>query len=382
MNRFVSYRWIMRSIALLLLTAVVGTAAQIPTLSIGASAPPFELPGVDGKTYRLQDFDASPVLVVIFTCNHCPTAQFYEERIKQLVSDYQDRGVAFVAISANDETALRLNELGYTDLSDSLEEMKIRAQDREFNFPYLYAGDRPDISMQYGPTVTPHTFVFDSERKLRYVGRIDNNERVEYATVHNLRDALDAVLAGREVAVPTTRAFGCSTKWPTKRFEVDAYLKEMAALPVSVELVDADGLRALRANQTAENKIRLVNFWATWCGPCIVEFPQLVDTDRRYRHRRFEFVSVAANFPDEKDEVLHFLKQRQASNRNLLFGSTDKYALMEAFDPEWSGTLPYTVLIDDDGTILYRKEGQIDPLELRREIIKAVPFERRPTRVD
>jgi hypothetical protein len=98
----------------------------LKSLEIGASAPDFALPGVDGRTYRLKDFADTKVLVVLFTCNHCPTAQAYEDRISKMHADYQDRGVRLVAISPNDPKAVRLDELGYTELSDSLEEMKIR----------------------------------------------------------------------------------------------------------------------------------------------------------------------------------------------------------------------------------------------------------------
>ena len=107
------------------------------TLAIGAAAPDFALPGVDGRTHRLEDFARARVLVVVFTCNHCPTAQAYEGRMIKLHADYKDRGVALVAISPNDPRAVRLDGLGYTDLSDSLAEMKVRAKDRGFKFPYL-----------------------------------------------------------------------------------------------------------------------------------------------------------------------------------------------------------------------------------------------------
>src|SRR5262249_13193549 len=122
---------------LLFLTSQSGRLAADPpglkTLAIGVKAPDFRLPGVDGKTYSLADFSDSKVLVVIFTCNHCPTAQAYEQRISQLVSDYGDKGVAVVAISPNNPAAVRLDELGYTDLGDSFEDMKIRAKDHKFS---------------------------------------------------------------------------------------------------------------------------------------------------------------------------------------------------------------------------------------------------------
>ncbi len=117
--------------------AVGARAAEehLPTLAIGSAAPDFDLPGIDGKNHRLSDYAAAKVLVIVFTCNHCPTAQLYENRIKALTADYRDRGVALVAIQPNNPQAVRLDELGYTDLSDSFEEMKIRAAYRHFNFP-------------------------------------------------------------------------------------------------------------------------------------------------------------------------------------------------------------------------------------------------------
>src|SRR2546423_10245482 len=170
---------------------------QPTTLPLGAEAPDFKLAAVDGRDYSLKDFASAKILVVLFTCNHCPTAQYYEPRIKQLVGDYKDKGVAVVAIMPNDPKSVRLDELGWTDLSDSFEEMKIRARDRQFNFPYLYDGDSESVARAYGPVATPHAFVFDGSRKLRYEGAIDDSERMQHVQKHYVRDALDALLAGK-----------------------------------------------------------------------------------------------------------------------------------------------------------------------------------------
>src|SRR5262249_14944264 len=147
---------------------------------------------------------------------HCPTAQAYEDRILNLHADYKDKGVALVAISPNDPLAVRLDELGYTDLSDSIDEMKLRAKERKFTFPYLYDGETQKTSFAYGVLATPQVFIFDRARKLRYVGRIDDAEIKEIHS-HDTRNALDALLAGRPAPVETTRVFGCSTKWADKR---------------------------------------------------------------------------------------------------------------------------------------------------------------------
>ena len=363
------------ALAALLLLAPGAAAQTVPTLALGAAAPAFDLPGVDGRNWTLEDFAADKVLVVVFTCNHCPTAQYYEERLKQLVGDYRDKGVALVAIMPNDPASVRLDELGWTDLSDSFGEMKIRARDRQFNFPYLYDGDTEGVSRAYGPSATPHAFVFDAARKLRYVGAVDDAERVERVTKRYLRDAVDALLAGTAPAVTRTKVVGCSVKWGGKADSVRQYMEKLAAEPVSLTPADAGALAALRKN--GSGKFRLVNFWATWCAPCLAEFHEFVTIDRMYRHRDFELVMVSLNEPDERESVLAFLRKKEASNRNLILASRDREALLNAFDPEWSGAVPYTLLINPEGKIVHSEVGSIDPLALKRAIVKEMN-ERKP----
>ena len=338
-----------------------------PTLAIGAGAPDFCLPGIDGQTHCLKEYAASKILVIAFTCNHCPTAQLYESRIKQLAADYRDRGVTLVAIEPNNPNAVRLDEMGYTDVGDSFEEMKTRAAYRHFNFPYLYDGETQKISRAYGPTATPHLFIFDAERKLRYEGRVDNNPREPLVTVKDARNALDALLASKPVPVPKTPSVGCSTKWLYKEEGRKEELAEIESQPVQVQPASAEDLKSLRKNQTG--KLLLVNFWATWCGPCFKELPDLETMYRMYGHRAFDLVTVSINYPDEQPGVLSGLQKQHATSRNYLLGSTDIYAMMAAFDPEWNAAVPYTMLIKPDGEVVYKEQGSIDALALRRTII-------------
>jgi len=338
-----------------------------PVLAIGANAPDFCLPGTDGQTHCLKEYSASKILVVAFICNHCPTSQLYENRIKQLADDYRDRGVTLVAIEPNNPNAVRLDEMGYTDVGDSFEEMKIRAAYRKFNFPYLYDGEDQKISRAYGPTATPHVFIFDETRKLRYEGRVDNNPREPLVTRRDARNALDALLAGKPVAVKKTPSVGCSTKWLYKEEGRKEELAEIEAKPVSVKPASVQTLRALRKN--ASGKLLLVNFWATWCGPCEKELPEFQNMYRMYGHRAFELVTVSINYPDEKPGVLSVLTKLHATTENLLLGSTEIYDLLAAFDPDWNAAVPYTMLIRPGGEVVYKHQGTIDPLEVRRMII-------------
>jgi peroxiredoxin len=362
----------MRKVLLFLIfTLRLWAQSEHPILAVGSQAPNFELRGVDGAIHRLSDYSSSPVLVVVFTCNHCPIAQMYERRIGQLASDYKDRGVALVAIEPNDPKAIRIDELDSSDISDSLDEMKIRAAYKHLTYPYLYDGDTQAVTEAYGPQATPHAFVFDSERRLRYEGRIDNSYRSELLTTHEVRDAIDAVLAHRDVAVKHTGVFGCSTKWKEKQTGQLEALRKIESQPVQLEMVSADELRKLRTNPTG--KMLLVSFWATWCGSCISEFSDFQDTFRMYGVRDLELVTAAANLPDEKNTVLRILEKMHATSRNLLFDSNDTSALQAAFDPTWESALPFTVLIARDGKVLYRKQGSVDILELRRTILANLP---------
>jgi len=343
-------------------------AKVIKTLEIGQNAPDFKLPGVDGRKYSLKDFADSDVLVIIFTCNHCPTAGAYEDRIIQLVKDYKSKGVAVVAISPNDPEAVRPDELWYSEMSDSLDEMKIRAKDKGFNFPYLYDGQTQKASRAYGPVTTPHVFIFDRHRRLRYIGRIDNSETAKRATSHDTRNAIEALLADKAVAVEKTRTFGCSIKWSEKRAHAKKALELWAKEKVTLEMIDADSVKALMKNDS--DKLRMINIWASWCGPCVVEFPELVTTNRMYRQRDLELITISVDSLDKKDKALSFLKKQQASCRNYLFNSENKYQLLDAVDKSWPGAIPYTLLIKPGGEVIYRRMGMINPLELRKAIVE------------
>ena len=341
---------------------------EVPTLEIGATAPDFELPGSDGQFYKLSDFAEAKVLWVLFTCNHCPTAQAYEDRVVQIHKDYAEKGVALVAISPNSDEALLDEECGYTDLRDSYEELAIRAKDRGFTFPYLYDGDNHAVSLQYGPVATPHAFVFDLERKLIYQGRLDVSEKPGTANAEDLRAALDAAIKGETPALAKTKTFGCSVKWSWKDAYKHKVNEEWNAQEIQLEAIDEAGIQALLGNDS--EKLRLINVWATWCGPCIIEYPEFITIHRMYYGRDFEFISISADEIANQDKALAFLKKTQSGVQNYIFDGKDKYSLIEAIDPEWNGALPYTLLVEPGGKVVYATQGTIKPLALKKTIVE------------
>ncbi len=360
-----------RTIFLFLLTFTASAQTSHPILPLGSPAPDFSLPGVDGKTHSLADYASSPILVVVFTCNHCPIAQMYERRIQQLDSDYRDRGVAVVAIQPNNPKAIRIDELDSSDISDSLEEMKIRFAYKNLHYPYLYDGETQSVARAYGPQATPHVFIFDKDRKLRYEGRMDNSYRQELVNTQDARNAIDALLANREVPVKKTGVFGCSTKWQEKEVSRLESLRKIDEQPIKLEMANASDLKTLRTNPAKH--MLLISFWATWCGSCIDEFSDLEDTYQMYKVRDLDLVTVSANMPDEKTGVQKMLEKKRATSRNLLFASNDTAALQTAFDPAWESAVPYTVLLDPNGKVLYKNLGTVDILELRRTILANLP---------
>lgn len=351
----------------LLTIAAFCFAHDAKTLEIGASAPDFNLKGIDGKMHTLKTYASAEILVLLFTCNHCPTAQAYEDRVIKFVNDYKSKKVTLVAIQPNDDKAVRWDELGYTDMSDSYEEMILRAKAKKYNFSYLYDGATQATAQKYGPVATPHVFVFDKARKLQYQGRIDDNEHIGREKTHEMRDAVDALLMKKPIAITTTKTFGCSIKWAekavTKVSEVDKWKTE----PVSLEKADISALKSLVKNE-GTGKYRLINLWATWCGPCVAEFSGLVESYHMYRRRDFEFVTISMDAPKSYDKALSFLQEKMASNKNLIYDGEDKYALIEAIDPNWQGAIPYTILISPEGKIVFSQMGEIDIRKMRTAV--------------
>jgi len=183
------------------ITAQAADEATQQGVALGQPGPAFSgLAGVDDKTHSLDEYADAKLVVVVFTCNHCPVAQAYQDRLIELAGDYANQGVQFVAINVNNMEA------------DKLPAMKVRAAEKGFNFPYLYDPSQ-QIGRAYGATVTPHVFVLDQDRNIAYMGAIDDSQNPDNVSQHYLRDALDALLVGQAPEMASTKQFGCGIQY-------------------------------------------------------------------------------------------------------------------------------------------------------------------------
>ena len=355
-------------------------------LKTGDAAPAFSLPGIDGKTWTLNDFKAD-VLMVYFTSNHCPVCHAAEPRLIKLVQDMKGRSFEVVAVNPNNPAGLRADELGYSKYDDSFEEMKLYAKDQGFTFPYLYDGVTQRIALAYGCLATPHVFIFDKARKLRYQGWLDDCRFADASLVkrQDARDAVTALLEGKPVAVDLTKPFGCSTKWMTKSTTVSDDNEKWAKAPVTLEDIDAAGIAALVKNPT--KKFRLINVWSTTCVPCVQEFPGLINLSRRMGLREFELITLSLDDPSERTRAKAFLEKHRAALPGGLKGSLEKEGrrtnnylytgasmdeLIKSLDPEWKGPQPHTLLLKPGGGVVWRHTGAITEKELLHKVLETM----------
>jgi len=365
---------------------VNGHPPDIQTLKIGDKAPDFDLPGISGRNHKLSEYTGGKALVVLFTSNHCPTSHSIERRLQRFWDEYRPKGVRLVAINPNHPEGLSRDELGYGDFGDSFEEMKPYAAKNGWTFDYLYDGEKQTTARAYGCLATPHVFVFDADLRLRYKGRFDDSGQFDDATVksHDVRNAVDAILAGQPVKLAETRPMGCSTKWREKKTRTAAVHAAWAKAPVTVETIDAAGVAKLRAN--GSGNVRIFNAWATWCAPCVQEFPDLVDLSRQFDGRNVELITLSLDKPADLPKAQAFLQKQGAgpssrqnsrtkndgrsTNHYLFTGTPDELAA--ALDKEMAGPIPHTLVIAPNGDVLFRHTGVIDRQKVASAILDRI----------
>jgi peroxiredoxin len=375
------FRFLMRSqLARVSSLLVVAAAAVVvaacgdgdrPRLAQGAAAPDFSLPGVDGKVHSLGEYAGSRVLAVVFTGNSCPASQLYEARLRKLAADYRDRGVTLVAVNPNRPAALQLQDLSFSDVGESLDDMKARAAHRQIGYPYLSDGEAQAVTRAFGVVSTPHVFVFDRDRKLQYEGRIDDNLREDAVQSPDARNASMPCWPARPRRWRAPRVSGCRVKGLDGAANASQAQVEADKGDVPLTMAGAEDLKKTAPERDRQAVARqLLGDVVRAVRP---EFPDLEATYRMYRSRNLEFVSVSVNDPEERAAVVKFLQEHRATHDNRLFATSDVYGLQAAFDPDMPAPVPYTVLLGQGGEVRYQELGELDTMKLRRAILANLP---------
>ncbi len=369
-----------------LLTGVVQATTG---LAIGQPAPDFSLPDLRGQSHTLKD-QRGKITVVAFLSVQCPISNAYNERIRALAEDYAKQGVTFLAINAS--------------APETIADIKAHATQHNFAFPILKdAGNK--VADAYGAERTPEIFVVDAQGVLRYHGRIDNSQDVRRVKRNDLREALNELLAGKPVSVPEAKAMGCvikraqvattgrstgseSARGTLRQSMLQSPVYPVALTPVTASFVPQKAKPATKRPTTTarpggnmafskptllkpaqfprlrdsfKGQVLVLNFWATWCAPCVAEMPEFVKLDAEYRSKGVRVVAISAD--DTTD--LNTLVTRFVRDKKLVFpiyvqDTDDPQEMIDQINKDWPGTLPATFIYDKRGQLVLSRFGIID----------------------
>ncbi|MCI0338300.1 MAG: redoxin domain-containing protein [Acidobacteria bacterium] len=329
------------------------TARSAPV--IGQAVPDFTLTDLKGKKHSLKDYRGK-IVALAFIGTQCPISNDYNARMRAISEDYAGKNVVFLGVNSN--------------FNEPLSEVKKHAAKNNLGFTILKDNGNK-VADAYGAQRTPEMFLVDSEGVLRYHGRIDNSREVRRVNRQDLRVALDELLAGKPVSVTDGKAFGCVIKRVQTAKEFKAGKIQAKNFEPKIGLlkpVDFDKFK-----NAEKGNVLVINFWATWCGPCVAEFPELVAIDSKYRDKGVKMVAISADeVADIKSKVIPFVKEQKAMFNILVQDTEDPEEMMAVVDKNWQGTLPATFVYDKQGNLAYTRYGVIDRDLLLEAIEKAL----------
>ena len=342
--------------ALVVLMILAAVTIKGQSLPIGQPAPDFALGDLRRNPHALKDYRGKFVIVA-FLSARCPISKAYQERIRSIAREYGEKDVVFLGINSSAD--------------ESRAEVEGHAAGNLLTFPIL-KDEGNVVADAYRAERTPKVYVIDPAGNLRYQGRIDNSQNPGLVKRQDLREALNELLAGKTVTIPETKALGCLIKrvqdGPAPTTVVGP---QQPAPEPKVALIKPAGYGEL-IKQSA-GKVVVVNFWATWCGPCVAEFPELVKLDNQLRERGVRFIGISADDTAEiKTKVIPFLKDQKARYDNFVQDVEDPQEMIDVVLKDWPGTLPATFVYDKKGNLVYTRLGVFHPETLLAEIEKAL----------
>ena len=319
-----------------------GASAEPNLLGIGQPAPDFALKDLSGQTRSLKDYRGR-ITVIGFIATQCPVSNAYNERMRAIAGEYQARHVAFLGINSN--------------RTEPLSEVREHAAKNKLAFTIL-KDEGSKVAGLYGATHTPEMFVIDTEGMLRYHGRIDHSIEPSRVKRSDLRQALDELLAGKPVSTPETKAFGCQIKRDRATTTAQAASPASKSEPQIALLKPAE---FLKLKEQAHGQVLVINFWATWCGPCVAEFPEFVALDQKYRSQGVKIIGISADETgDIKSKVIPFVKEAKARFAIFVQDVEDPQEMIDVVSKDWPGVLPATFVFDKQGKLAYSRFGIID----------------------
>lgn len=323
------------------LNARVTTSAST---AIGKAAPGFTLADLNGQSHSLKDYRGQ-IVALAFISSTCPVSNSYNERMRAIAEDYGKKNAAFLGINSN--------------ANESPADMKAYAAKNNLTFTIL-KDEGNSIADAYGAERTPEIFLIDGEGVLRYHGRIDNSRELTKVSRQDLRAALDELLEGKAVSVTEAKAFGCMIQRSQDAKDIKA-VATAATESVDPKVTMLKPADFSKFKDSAKGKVLVVNFWATWCGPCVAEFPELVRLDTKYRDKGVKVAGISIDDVDDiKDKVIPFIKEQKAAFDILVSDSKDPEDIINLVDKNWEGTLPTTFVFDKNGTLVYTRYGILD----------------------
>jgi peroxiredoxin len=329
---------------LLTILSILSSAPGFAAPAIGQAAPDFSLKDLKGNSQSLQAHRGK-IVVITFLSTQCPIANAYHERLRALATDYTGKNVVLLGL--------------YPNNTESLSVIKSKAAQEKFTFPVM-RDEGNIVADLYSAMTTPEIFVVDGQGVLRYHGRIDNSAETSRVVRSDLREALNEMLDGKPVSVSQTKQFGCSIK----RAKAPAANTKAVSTAAPVQAAKVALLKAAdfpKLRDSAKGQVLVLNFWATWCGPCVAEFPEFVQLDAKYRDKGVKVIAISADEPsDLESKVRPFLKQQKAIFDTYVQDVENVEDIINQINKDWPGALPATFIFDKQGNIAHSFLGIVD----------------------
>jgi len=331
--------------------------------------PPFSLRATNGEVYTESDFDDKKVLGIVFLSNHCKVSQLFQNHLIALTRKYS-KDMVIIAVSPNYEQSILPDELAYSDLGDSFEDMVKRANRMKYNFPYLHDGDDQNLTKEIGAKITPTIYLYNQDRELFYSGRIGNIDSPDNMETSEVNQAISSLLIGKKTSFKRTKVFGTAIKTKNHLFVAEQVRQRYADEKVRLSEADARKLNFYLTHNTRKPKLFYV--WQTSDGKPRDNLIKLSFLYKIFRKRGFKLITVCIAKKDEEDKIVEFLENSQLSSTNFIVYGHHISPLASIIPDDVEKVTPYFRLLSSRGEKLIGSHGEISTDSLRYEIVKAL----------